>query len=239
MSTGKKIVDLALQHIGEKYVFGARAPMANPDWKGPWDCAEFASWCVYNATGILYGVEPQDNPILADAYTGFWDEQAYEDDALIAVEEAARIPGSIILRVPSSMRTGHIVISDGRGGTIEAMSTNAGVVTSELTGRRWDYGIMVPGVDYFMNENPVELDIDKIVLRVTYPMTQGELVKHVQQALEEKGYYPGGVDGIYGPQTASAVRNFQVANNLVADGEVGIQTFMALGISSHDDTFFS
>ena len=230
MCIGDKVVEIALQHLGEQYVWGARAPMANPDWKGPWDCAEFVSWCVYQSTGVLYGVEPQTNPILADAYTGFWYDQAEFDGQLISVVDAARIKGAIVIRRPGSLQTGHIVISDGEGGTVEAMSKNTGIVQHVLTERRWDAGILVPGVDYYKEETIVEIVFDTELYRVTNPMMRGEKITKLQEELKFRGYLPGSIDGIYGPQTASAVREFQWDNDLVPDGEAGVKTLRELGI---------
>jgi len=230
MNAGDKIIELALEHIGEQYVWGARAPMANPEWQGPWDCAEFVSWCVYQATGILYGVEPRTNPILADAYTGFWYDQAELDGQLFSVVDAARIKGAVIIRRPSSLYTGHVVISDGEGGTIEAMSKNTGVVKHHLTERRWDAGILPPGIEFYMEEKKVELVFDTELYRVTEPMMRGEKIENIQKELNFRGYLPGSIDGIYGPQTASAVREFQWDNDLVPDGEAGVKTLKAMGI---------
>src|SRR5438874_941604 len=52
---GERILQLGRRHIGEPYVLGSLAPKNNPKWKGPWDCAEFASWLVFQAAGVLYG----------------------------------------------------------------------------------------------------------------------------------------------------------------------------------------
>ena len=49
-------------------------------------------------------------------------------------------------------------------------------------------------------------------------------VRKLQGRLAELGYYAGGVDGLYGETTADAVRAFQRANNLSADGQAGAQT---------------
>ena len=223
------VVELAARHLGEAYVWGARVPMANAGWRGPWDCAEFVSWCVFHATGVLYGTEPKD-PLLADAYTGWWEKQARADGAEVAVELAARTPGAVVLRIPASGRTGHIAISDGQGGTIEAHGQADGVSRHPISGRIWDTGVLVPGVTYFASESPVLVAPPSgSVLRVTSPLTRGPTVRAVQSALERKGFHPGALDGIYGPQTASAVRAFQVANGLVADGEAGPITLGALG----------
>ncbi|MEA4928545.1 MAG: peptidoglycan-binding protein [Candidatus Limiplasma sp.] len=52
----------------------------------------------------------------------------------------------------------------------------------------------------------------------------GDAVKKLQQRLKELGYYTGSVDGNYGAGTASAVKSFQSANNLTADGVAGTKT---------------
>src|SRR6185295_4503147 len=115
MATGSDIVALAKKHLKETYDLGARAPMANSKWKGPWDCAEFASWCLFQASGVLFGTKPTDDPVRADAYTGFWAEQARAANAVIDVDDAAAIVGAFVVRQPVPAKIGHIVISDGIG----------------------------------------------------------------------------------------------------------------------------
>ncbi len=53
-------------------------------------------------------------------------------------------------------------------------------------------------------------------------------VKIIQVALENYGYNPGPIDGIYGKRTNKAVRTFQRANHLTVDGVVGPQTWRKL-----------
>lgn len=230
-ATGDAILALARAHIGERYVLGARAPMANGNWRGPWDCAEFASWCVFQSSGLLFGTEPRDDPILADAFTGFWAQQAEVGGNLVSVQEAAGIPGAAVLRRPSSGMIGHVVISDGQGGTVEAHSSLRGVVTGTLSGRRWDAGVLVPGIRYFAADSPVSLAPAPRVVRLTTPLTRGAGVLAIQKRLATLGLPVGQEDGIYGPQTFHAVRLFQAKNGLVADGEVGPSTRTALGLT--------
>jgi N-acetylmuramoyl-L-alanine amidase len=229
-ATGDDVLDLALEHLGETYILGARAPMANAGWRGPWDCAEFVSWCVFQATGVLYGVRPRHDPVRADAFTGFWAEQAREDGATISVEDAARTTGACLLRLPTSQLVGHIAFSDGHGGTVEAHSTNTGVIQHRVSNRRWDFGVLVPGVRYFMADQPIEVVQPTNVLRLTDPMMRGPRVREVQERLVALGFFPGEIDDVYGPQTQSAVMLFQAAHGLVADGEVGDLTWRALGL---------
>lgn len=61
-------------------------------------------------------------------------------------------------------------------------------------------------------------------------LTQAEN-KTVQTKLKRWGYYKGAIDGIYGTQTKTAVKNFQRKNGLTADGIVGPKTAAALGMT--------
>ena len=49
-------------------------------------------------------------------------------------------------------------------------------------------------------------------------------VKTLQKALQALGYSVGTADGVYGPNTESAVRAFQQANGLTVDGKAGDAT---------------
>jgi len=53
-------------------------------------------------------------------------------------------------------------------------------------------------------------------------------VKKLQQALEILGYYDGSIDGIYGSGTAKAVRAYQEAEGLDADGYAGERTVKSI-----------
>lgn len=60
------------------------------------------------------------------------------------------------------------------------------------------------------------------------PGAKGAAVERLQRALKSVGYSPGAVDGSYGPSTESAVKQFQQAHGLVADGIAGAKTVAAL-----------
>lgn len=230
-STGEALLKRARRHVGEKYILGSLAPKNNPNWTGPWDCAEFASWLVFQSAGILYGCEnDQGDPASANAYTGFWSRDANSTGTRIALDQAARTPGAAVLRVPQAGATGHVVISDRRGGTVEAHSSKRGVIAFKLAGRRWDTGILVPGITYSQLAPVVVPLPSKPVFRLTDPHMQGPKVKEIQKALKAAGFHPGPPDGDFGPMTQAAVVGFQVARGLVPDGEVGSKTARALGI---------
>lgn len=62
--------------------------------------------------------------------------------------------------------------------------------------------------------------------------SSGSEVRQIQEKLKRWGYYNGSVDGIYGSRTEAAVKKFQRANGLTADGIAGKNTLAAMGITS-------
>lgn len=63
--------------------------------------------------------------------------------------------------------------------------------------------------------------------------TSGSEVKRLQNRLKELGFYRGKVDGNYGPDTVTAVMNFQRSRNLTVDGKAGSATLAALYSDSY------
>jgi hypothetical protein len=230
--TGGAVLQVAVDHIGEKYVLGIQVPKDNPNWKGPWDCAEFVSWAVFQTAHLLYGCDNDSgDPSSADAYTGYWDRDSLRLGRIISLDEAARTPGAAVLRFPQVGASGHIVLSDGFGGTVEAHSPADGVIRSTLSERRWDTAILVPGVTYNQGSAVSVVPPSTTIYRLARPMMTGDKVKQIQQALIGKGFHPGSPDGEFGPHTNAAVVAFQLSQGLTPDGEVGSQTAKALSIS--------
>lgn len=52
--------------------------------------------------------------------------------------------------------------------------------------------------------------------------------KQIQTALKNAGYDPGAIDGKLGPRSKKAIKDFQAANGLKADGKVGAKTWAKL-----------
>ncbi|MBU0444430.1 N-acetylmuramoyl-L-alanine amidase [Bacillus amyloliquefaciens] len=73
-------------------------------------------------------------------------------------------------------------------------------------------------------------ELPSSVFAVTSPMRKGSDVKQIQKALAALYFYPdkgaknNGIDGVYGPKTADAVRRFQLMHGLSADGIYGPKT---------------
>ncbi len=61
------------------------------------------------------------------------------------------------------------------------------------------------------------------------PNLNPDNIRQVQQALQKKGFNPGPIDGVLGPQTEEAVRDFQDRYGMKASGKLDNQTLYALG----------
>lgn len=120
MPTGKDLLKLAETRIGQKYL-NALVPKDNPNWQGPLDCAEFASWVVFQKAGKLYGcTDNNGNPATTEAYSGAWARDAANGTLTqTGKATACTAPGVILIRKPPMPgKMGHIAISDGEGGTV-------------------------------------------------------------------------------------------------------------------------
>src|SRR6185295_8715973 len=53
----------------------------------------------------------------------------------------------------------------------------------------------------------------------------------MQQALKDKGFDPGLVDGIEGPQTVSALKDYQKSENVTMTGKLDPATAAKLGVN--------
>jgi N-acetylmuramoyl-L-alanine amidase len=230
--TGTDLLALARKHVGERYVLGVQVPKDAPDYRGPWDCAEFASWLVFQVSGRLFGcVDDNAKPSIANAFSGSWGTDAKRLGKIITIQETAGMAGSFAVRIPgqAGIKIGHVVVSDGSGGTVEAHSHIDGVIKGTLNGRTWTFGICIPWLVYSGEpaaESPSQPT--ETVLRLTSPPMTGSSVKAVQRQLKAAGFSPGKVDGLYSTRIMTAVSNFQHSKGLVPDGEVGKITAKAL-----------
>lgn len=66
-----------------------------------------------------------------------------------------------------------------------------------------------------------------------------DAVRDLQQQLKDQGYYQdGNVDGLVGPKTESALREFQQAQGLDPTGEINAETLAAMGIDRSEFAAF-
>ncbi len=64
------------------------------------------------------------------------------------------------------------------------------------------------------------------------PTQSSDAVREAQQALQQKGHDVGPIDGVMGPKTSAALREFQQAEGLKASGRLDRQTLSALGVQA-------
>lgn len=57
-----------------------------------------------------------------------------------------------------------------------------------------------------------------------------DTIRQVQQALQQQNMYRGQVDGVWGPHTQAAVRQYQQKNNLGSSGQLDQQTLASLNV---------
>lgn len=116
--------------------------------------------------------------------------------------------------------TGDDPAADLRNGTVAALERFQG-----------DHGMPATGVcDQVTWARVVEAEFqlgDRLLCLVS-PMTRGKDVSELQLRLGSLGFDAGRVDGIFGPSTQLAVRDFQRNAGLVADDVCGPETVVAL-----------
>ncbi|MBR7132400.1 MAG: spore cortex-lytic enzyme [Clostridia bacterium] len=69
--------------------------------------------------------------------------------------------------------------------------------------------------------------------------SRSQEVRDIQTVLQQKGYYSGSIDGIFGTKTKNAVIAFQRDNGLTADGIAGPKTLKALGLGGNSGGGYS
>jgi len=60
--------------------------------------------------------------------------------------------------------------------------------------------------------------------------SEGTNVRAAQQALRDQGYNPGPIDGVMGPRTSAALRDYQTKQGLTASGQLDDATMDKLGV---------
>lgn len=128
---------------------------------------------------------------------------------------------------------------DGDWWVIEARGVLYGVVRTRLSARSWNrWGAMTKYFDYEGTIEKAKDDTDKnpFGVRLLKKGCTGSDVRALQETLISLGYSCGryGADGEFGSATEAAVRAYQEARGLEADGLVGAKTKAALMTDSKE-----
>jgi peptidoglycan hydrolase-like protein with peptidoglycan-binding domain len=80
--------------------------------------------------------------------------------------------------------------------------------------------------------NEQQAQTDQQEQRINPKQLSKQEIKNIQQALNKKGFSAGHIDGIWGRDTDSAVKNFQKKQGLPGNGQLYPQTLAALGVNA-------
>lgn len=160
------------------------------------------------------------------------------------VSQAQLLPGDFVFRVYTSGankgKAYHVgVVVDEEKNVIEAKGRDYGVVKRPLNaeagywnafGRPGFLKAEIEGGTVASQPAAASWELCRL-LKKTSPLMKGEDVRVVQRALISRGYSCGtsGADGQFGTGTENAVKAFQKANWMAADGIVGQNTCEKLG----------
>jgi len=75
-----------------------------------------------------------------------------------------------------------------------------------------------------------------VARRLAQQQPTPERYKEIQQALAQKGYFHGPVDGVWGADSTDALKRFQREQNLEEDGKIGSLSLIALGLGPQRET---
>ena len=227
------------------YVYGAQGQVYTPELAKKWaeegragkstdyflnDCKRWYDKVVVDCSGLLVEAFRSKEQDFYDRTANTFRAQAVERGGI------QEIPNTDGVGV---WRSGHIGVYIGAGKVVEAGGTKVGVVVTPLwspaTGKPWKEWLHLKSIAY--DSPPGHFEVPegafhlKRLLSVKSPMMSGEDVRDVQQQLMALKYSVGGTgaDGVYGPNTEQAVKQFQKDRGLQADGIVGPKTTKALG----------
>nr|DAW58772.1 MAG TPA: lysozyme family protein [Caudoviricetes sp.] len=182
---------------------------------------------VVESRGYNYGV------VVSNVVTQSWKEWGYISGITYIDNYSSRLVkvlgGSVYVRTNDDTTSDENIVGVAHRGDmfIYEGSTDKGWHKIEYDGRdcvisnRSDLTTVVSETTFVLTR----------LLKYTSPIMSGEDVRMVQTELAYLGFNIGktGVDGKFGKNTASAVREFQKEKGLVVDGIVGEDTIIALG----------
>ena len=101
---------------------------------------------------------------------------------------------------------------------VNALFLQSGLHPAPLFGSPSDHGKAAPRVDRLPVPPLRRLDTNRVI-PATAPRMPGEVITDIQRELLRRGFYGGDIDGLYGPRTDAAIREFEQAAGLRASAE--------------------
>lgn len=145
------------------------------------------------------------------------------------------LPATAVFTGETEADHGHVGMyvgngTDGNGIVIEAAGTRQGVIQSKITDKKWTWWGTLKKVDYSDGSDTPAPAPGPVQFPTLRKGDRGEYVTLAQTKLIQAGYSCGscGADGIFGNDTAYAVKKFQLDNALQMDGVIGPATWNAL-----------
>lgn len=199
-----KLLELALDQKGDRYVFGSEVSPLDPN-PGTFDCSELTEWACRRA-----GVQPT----LPDGAFNQWKHCKRVD-----LQTGYRTAGALLF-VGDGTGSGrdaitHVAVSLGNMLTIEARGKKWGVGTWSSPGR-FGFAGLIPGVTYGGQLNG---SLPSRPVGLTPGTMNSKAVEFLQAMLNiiKPSSRPAlKADGDYGDKTAGAVRAFQTDFNALA-----------------------
>ena len=240
MTKAEKVIQSAKEALGSPYVFGAWGDLCTPtlrkkyagynpshaeaikrncpvlsnkaedcegckyEGKLAYDCRGFTHWCFKQV-----GIEIAGAGATTQYNTGSnWTVRGVLDDMPDAVCCVFKQDGKTMQ---------HTGVHIGGGVVIHC---SVGVQYGKITDRGWSHFAIPTG----LYDEEVHA---KVVMRQG---SRGDNVKQLQEYLNKLGYDCGTADGVYGAKTTAAVKTFQSAHKLTADGIAGDRTQAAIAL---------
>lgn len=127
---------------------------------------------------------------------------------------------------------GHVGVYIGNGLVIEERGFNYGCVKTKLAERKWLHWYKLPWIVYGEGSGSVGRELGDRLLKKGM---KGDDVAELQTLLTQLGFLNDKIDGDFGSKTEAAVKEFQKAHELTADGEYGEKSHKTMMEAIGDD----
>ena len=190
-----------------------------------WDCSGLCRWALKQ-----YGIA------IAHGSNSIWDRYLQKKGKLT---DTTVLPEGAAVFTGTDQKKPHIGTHTGNNLVTEASGANAGVIQTRLHGGKWKYWGLYKNVtyDFLPGEQATQPATQTTTQTQPQPTSptlrrgaKGEYVTRMQQALTAAGFSlpKYGTDGSFGKETLAALKAFQKANGLKADGICGPKTWTEL-----------